>query len=91
MNADIKPNSRLVKMAYYISQLQDEAQAVINEAEKNNNLRMSDFAERLLNIQNTLSGIKGEIGNQIGGLITDDIDNLGHINTLTGETELSDK
>lgn len=91
MTTEIKPNSRLVKMAYYISLLQDEAQAVINEAEKNNNLRMSDFAERLLNIQNTLSGIKGEIGDQIGGLIIDDIDNLGHINTLTGETELSDK
>lgn len=87
MNTDIKPNSRLVKMAYYISLLQDEAQAVINEAEKNNNLRMSDFAERLLNIQNTLSGIKGEIGDQIGGLIIDDIDNLGHINTLTGEID----
>lgn len=47
MTTEIKPNSRLVKMAYYISLLQDEAQAVINEAEKNNNLRMSDFAERL--------------------------------------------
>lgn len=87
MTTEIKPNSRLVKMAYYISLLQDEAQAVINEAEKNNNLRMSDFAERLLNIQNTLSGIKGEIGDQIGGLIIDDIDNLGHINTLTGEID----
>lgn len=87
MTTEIKPNSRLVKMAYYISLLQDEAQAVINEAEKNNNLRMSDFAERLLNIQNTLSSIKGEIGDQIGGLIIDDIDNLGHINTLTGEID----
>lgn len=57
MTTEIKPNSRLVKMAYYIRLLQDEAQAVINEAEKNNNLRMSDFAERLLNIQNTLSGV----------------------------------
>lgn len=87
MKTEIKPNSRLIKMAYYISQLQDEAQAVINETEKNNDLRMSDFAERLTEIQNTLSDIKGEIGDQIGGLIIDDIDNLGHINTLTGEID----
>ena len=51
MSTEIKPNSRLVKMAYYISQLQDEAQAIISETEENNDLRMSDFTERLLNIQ----------------------------------------
>lgn len=75
MNTDIKPNSRLVKVAYYISQLQDEAQRIIDETQENNDLRMSDFAERLTDIQNYLSGIKGEIGDQIGGLIIDQIDN----------------
>lgn len=75
MSTEIKPNSRLVKMAYYISQLQDEVQNVIDETERNNDLRMSDFAERLVDIQNYLSGIKGEIGDQIGGLIIDQIDN----------------
>lgn len=87
MTTEIKPNSRLVKMAYYIRLLQDEVQNVIDETERNNDLRMSDFAERLVDIQNYLSGIKGEIGDQIGGLIIDDIDNLGHINTLTGEID----
>lgn len=62
-------------MAYYISQLQDEVQNVIDETERNNDLRMSDFAQRLVDIQNYLSGIKGEIGDQIGGLIIDQIDN----------------
>lgn len=75
MNTDIKPNSRLVKMAYYISQLQDEVQCVIDETQENNDLRMSDFVERLVEIQNYLSGIKGEVGDQIGGLIIDQIDN----------------
>lgn len=75
MKTEIKPNSRLVKMAYYISQLQDEVQNVIDETERNNDLRMSDFAERLADIQNDLSGIKGEIGDQIGGLIIDQVDN----------------
>lgn len=75
MNTDIKPNSRLVKMAYYISQLQDEVQCVIDETQENNDLRMSDFAERLVEIQNYLSGIKGEVGDQVGGLMIDQIDN----------------
>lgn len=75
MTTEIKPNSRLVKMAYYISQLQDEVQSVIDETQENNDLRMSDFAERLTEIQNYLSGIKGEVGDQIGGLIIDQIDN----------------
>lgn len=75
MNTEIKPNSRLVKMAYHISQLQDEVQSVIDETQENNDLRMSDFAERLTEIQNYLSDIKGEVGDQIGGLIIDDIDN----------------
>lgn len=75
MTTEIKPNSRLVKMAYYISLLQDEIQSVIDETQENNDLRMSDFAERLTEIQNYLSGIKGEIGDQIGGLIIDQIDN----------------
>lgn len=75
MTTEIKPNSRLVKMAYYISLLQDEIQSVIDETQENNDLRMSDFAERLTEIQNYLSGIKGEVGDQIGGLIIDQIDN----------------
>lgn len=75
MTTEIKPNSRLVKVAYCISQLQDEIQSVIDETQENNDLRMSDFAERLTEIQNYLSGIKGEIGDQIGGLIIDQIDN----------------
>ena len=87
MSTEIKPNSRLVKMAYYISQLQDEAQAIISETEENNDLRMSDFTERLLNIQNTLSDIKGDIGDQIGGLIIDQIDDV----VYKHKTELSDK
>lgn len=87
MSTEIKPNSRLVKMAYYISQLQDEAQAIISETEENNDLRMSDFTERLLNIQNTLSDIKGDIGDQIGGLIIDQIDD----DVYKHKTELSDK
>ena len=87
MTTEIKPNSRLVKMAYYISQLQDEAQAIISETEENNDLRMSDFTERLLNIQNTLSDIKGDIGDQIGGLIIDQIDD----DVYKHKTELSDK
>ena len=87
MSTEIKPNSRIVKMAYYISQLQDEAQAIISETEENNDLRMSDFTERLLNIQNTLSDIKGDIGDQIGGLIIDQIDD----DVYKHKTELSDK
>lgn len=87
MNTDIKPNSRLVKVAYYISQLQDEAQRIIDETQENNDLRMSDFAERLTDIQNYLSGIKGEIGDQIGGLIIDQIDD----DVYKHKTELSGK
>ncbi|MFT4222900.1 hypothetical protein [Dysgonomonas sp.] len=87
MTTEIKPNNRFVKMAYYISQLQDEVQIVIDETEKNNDLRMSDFAERLVDIQNYLSGIKGEIGDQIGGLIIDQIDD----DVYKHKTELSDK
>lgn len=73
MKTEIKPNNRLVKMAYYISQLQDEVASFIN-ANKKDDLRIDNFAERLTDVEGYLSNLKGEIGEYIGGLILDDID-----------------
>lgn len=86
MNTEIKPNSRLVKMAYYISQLQDEIASFI-DTNKKDDPRIDSFAKRLTDIEGYISDLKGEIGEQIGGMIIDSIDRAGNINTLTGEID----
>ena len=72
---EIKPDNRLIEIASKVSQLQYIIQAYIDDNQEEKDPRIKDFVEELTNTQNYLSDVKGNIGNQIGGLITDQIDN----------------
>lgn len=72
---EIKPDNRLIEIASKVSQLQDIIQAYIDDNQEEKDPRIKDFVEELTNTQNYLSDVKGNIGNQIGGLIIDLIDN----------------
>lgn len=71
---EIKLDNSLIDMASKVSQLQDDIQNYIDN-QNGNDPRVNDFVDSLLNIQDSLSNIKGQIGDQIGGLIIDQIDN----------------
>lgn len=73
--SDIMPDRDLLQFAESISRLQDKIQSYINTNQEKNDPRMNDYLDRMLDFQNQLSDMKGEIGEQIGGLIIDQIDN----------------
>lgn len=77
MEANIKPNPRLIELLWSIRSTQAVIQTFIDDNQAESiNAAFADLAEYLTPVQNYLCDVSCEIIDNIGGMIISDIDTL---------------